>query len=472
MSGDTVTYTADVVVVGAGLSGLVAAAKLTEKKISCIVLEARDRVGGKTYSKPVLSGGSSTEAGAAWINEHTQPHIYKLVQRFGLDTVTQYAQGIDILSDRSGIIHTSPTGASFLEALDKDGSILNIMQELSAQSSKVDLYNIKQGNANFEDMPLSEWLEKQGLKRGTDEWAFFRAFVAALLGVEPDEISTLYWFDYIKSGLGLESLGSDGPEGAQYRRVRQGNQTVSIRLAQELAPDSLRLNSPVRSIEQQYDGFVLVTTYGDRKFRAKKVIISVPTPLYRSISFSPPLPAEKAEYVNSTFNGDYAKVSLIYSEPWWRNLGLSGIFTDLNGPVCFSRDTSFEQDKQYSITCFVVGEICRQWAKLSTTQRKDTILDSLTRMVGEKGARFVRTYLDVRETNWMPEIWSLGAPCPVPGPGTWLRLGDSLRTPFQNLHFVGTETAFIWKGYMDGAVSAGERGAQEVIEALSTMARL
>ena len=366
------------------------------------------------------------------------------------------------------------------------------MQELSAQSSKVDLYNIKQGNANFEDMPLSEWLEKQGLKRGTDEWAFFRAFVAALLGVEPDEISTLYWFDYIKSGLGLESLGSDGPEGAQYRRVRQGalqsftttqdflltsvlitgNQTVSIRLAQELAPDSLRLNSPVRSIEQQYDGFVLVTTYGDRKFRAKKVIISVPTPLYRSISFSPPLPAEKAEYVNSTFNGDYAKVSLIYSEPWWRNLGLSGIFTDLNGPVCFSRDTSFEQDKQYSITCFVVGEICRQWAKLSTTQRKDTILDSLTRMVGEKGARFVRTYLDVRETNWMPEIWSLGAPCPVPGPGTWLRLGDSLRTPFQNLHFVGTETAFIWKGYMDGAVSAGERGAQEVIEALSTMARL
>ena len=117
MSGDTVTYTADVVVVGAGLSGLVAAAKLTEKKISCIVLEARDRVGGKTYSKPVLSGGSSTEAGAAWINEHTQPHIYKLVQRFGLDTVTQYAQGIDILSDRSGIIHTSPTGASFLEVL-------------------------------------------------------------------------------------------------------------------------------------------------------------------------------------------------------------------------------------------------------------------------------------------------------------------------------------------------------------------
>lgn len=115
MSGDTPIPTADVVVVGAGLSGLVSATKLTEKKISCIVLEARDRVGGKTHSKPVLTGGSSTESGAAWINEHTQPRIYDLVQRFGLDTVTQYSQGTDILSDQSGVIHTIPTGASFLE---------------------------------------------------------------------------------------------------------------------------------------------------------------------------------------------------------------------------------------------------------------------------------------------------------------------------------------------------------------------
>lgn len=108
------------------------------------------------------------------------------------------------------------------QALDRDGSLVNILQELSAQSSRVDLYNIKQGNADFKDMLLSEWLEKHGLKKGTEGWAWFRSFVAAVLGIEPDEISTLYWFDYIKSGLGLESLGSDGPHGAQYRRVRQG----------------------------------------------------------------------------------------------------------------------------------------------------------------------------------------------------------------------------------------------------------
>lgn len=182
----------------------------------------------------------------------------------------------------------------------------------------------------------------------------------------------------------------------------------------------------------------------------------------------PELPVDKAEYADSTFLGDYSKLTLIYKEAWWRRLGLTGSFTDLKGPLCLSRDTSSERDEQYSITCFVVGDPARKWAKLSKTQRRDDLLDSLTRLVGEEGAKFVRTYIDVRETIWMTQTWSHGGPVPVPGPGTWKRLGDALREPFNSIHFVGTETAFMWKGYMEGALTSGDRGAGEVIAALSS----
>ncbi len=89
-----------------------------------------------------------------------------------------------------------------------------------------------------------------------------------------------------------------------------------------------------------------------------------------------------------------------------------------------------------------------------------------------EGKRLLYGYTDSRETIWMVEPWSLGAPCPVPGPGTWEKLGPALRESFENIHFVGTETAFLWKGYLEGAITSGERGAREVILALQDKARM
>lgn len=134
-----------------------------------------------------------------------------------------------------------------------------------------------------------------------------------------------------------------------------------------------------------------------------------------------------------------------------------------------SRDTSSDQDVQYSLTAFIVGEAARKWAKANRVQRREIMLESLTDMVGKEGAEYVRTYIDVRETIWMSTTWSHGGPVPVAGPGTWQRLGDSLRGPFKNIHFVGIETAFMWKGYMEGAITSGDRGASEVVAALGVM---
>lgn len=252
-----------------------------------------------------------------------------------------------------------------------------------------------------------------------------------------------------------------------------GMQSISHALASSLKLGSVLLNTPVQGIKQLGFNQCLVTTAGGATFRCRRVIVSVPTPLYCRIIFSPPLPTDKKVYSESTFLGDYSKFSLVYAEPWWRKLGLSGSFIDLNGPVSFSRDTSADDDKQFSLTFFIVGDDCRKWAKLTTTERRDAILENISDMIAtSEGRRLLYDYTDARETLWKSEQWSEGAPCPVPGPGVWERLGPSLRIPFENIHFVGTETAFLWKGYLEGAVTSGERGAREVIQELRSNVKI
>ena len=93
-----------------------------------------------------------------------------------------------------------------------------------------------------------------------------------------------------------------------------------------------------------------------------------------------------------------------------------------------------------------------------------TVVDHIGRAFEDRSA--AEQHIGVFEQQWAGEQWSQGCPCPVMGPDLLGRVGHALRSPFENIYFVGTETAYEWKGYMDGAVSSGKRGAEEVISAL------
>ncbi|KAE9365980.1 FAD/NAD(P)-binding domain-containing protein [Stipitochalara longipes BDJ] len=407
----------DVVIVGAGLIGF-----------SCIILEVRDRVGGKTLSQPLASGKGVVDLGAAWLNEVTQPRIYALAKKYGYETV-RVAQ--DQLPD------LPPTT---LQAI---GMITSILE---TEAAKLDLRDLP--ISPYDKITVSDFLKQKGAD--ADAYTYFETTVKGLLGVDATELSLFFYLDYIKSGGSLAELMSERIDGVQYQRLREGMQSISKGMARDLQPGSLFLQSPVSQIQHGNSSTCTVITQKGQRFCAKKIIISIPTPLCRTIKFSPALPNAKMTLADSTTLGYYAKTVLIYKKPWWREIGLRGSFISLTGVVSFSYDTSVEADSQYSITLF---------------HRRRHRTQMIAAMVGEEHGYQVYQTEEIIEDEWIKEQWSQGAPSPVMGPNLLNKYADVLRAPCGNLHFVGTETAYQWKGYMDGAISAGKRGAREVISA-------
>lgn len=236
-------------------------------------------------------------------------------------------------------------------------------------------------------------------------------------------------------------------------------------MAADLTPGTVKLSTPVTRIGQSTEGCVIETETGD-KYTGKKVIISVPTALLSKIQFSPELPGPKKLLSQSTKLGYYAKTIFVFSDPWWHTANLSGVYSSTETAITFTRDTSVPEDGQYSITCFHTGETGRSWSRLSAEDRQATALREFRTAFETVTGSAVPEPINIIEKEWAKDPWALGAPSAIMPPGILTSdAGKALCEPFGDIHFVGTETADLWRGYMDGALRSGIRGAKEVIAA-------
>ena len=361
------------------------------------------------------------------------------------------------------------------------------MDTVDRQGAKLHLRNPDnyQKFKELDSMSLTDYCEQYA--PGEVSMAVADRCVRAWLGVNPDEVSALFFIDYVRSGRGFAVMRSDVKNGGQYLRIRSGisppsgapdhsschigTQSFSRCLAGTLPERSIVLSHPVSSIWQEASTCTVISSASSWSVKCRKVIVSVPTPLYRHINFTPPNPMEKTTVTSRTSLGYYAKTILIYDRPWWIDLGLSGVSNSVLGPVGFTRDTSSEADNQFSLTCFIVASLGRTWSSLDAAERQKNVVQQVATMFGQAatgGPASLPKPVQVLEQEWAKEEWIEGAPCPVMAKNA-LASGAavSLLQPHMNVHFVGTETADVWRGYMEGAVRSGERGAREVIEALS-----
>ncbi|EGU89422.1 hypothetical protein FOXB_00046 [Fusarium oxysporum f. sp. conglutinans Fo5176] len=454
-----------VVIVGAGLSGLRAAREVHNAGPSYIVLEAMDRVGGKTLSVQASDGNGVVDLGASWINDTSQSEIYKLAKEFGFDLVEQRTEGNSLYRDEMGQVHCIPFEMPAKLEPEQLKEVEQFMQILSdyAERCDIDVPSNVPDAKYLDSMTVAEFIA--GFKDPSAS-ALVNNITRSLLGVESDEPSALFFLDILKRGTGLKNVISDFKDGAQYLRSRQGNQTFCDRLAAGLNAGSVKISSAVKAITQKEGEGCLVETINGDVYRADRVIVSVPTPLYPLIHFEPSLPPTKKKLGDSAKSGYYTKTILVYAEPWWHSAGLSGVYSSADGPVVFTHDTCVPQDDQYSITCFHAGDPGRKWSRLPAEERKRVVLQDISTAFGTV-VDDIPEPINVIEKDWTKDPWAQGGPGPVWRPGFLAgESGKAIAEPFGNIHFVGTETSSVWRGYMDGAVRSGIRGGQEVVTSL------
>ena len=140
-----------------------------------------------------------------------------------------------------------------------------------------------------------------------------------------------------------------------------------------LPVDSIILNTPVTAIEDT-GKLITVSTKMNETYTAKRIVLSLPTTLYNTIQFSPPLPPNKLKLATKTIHGHTSKVFLSYSTPWWRTLGSCGLTQSLRGLVAVTRDTSNDKTNHSSLLCFLVGDPGRRWSLLSPEARKEAVI--------------------------------------------------------------------------------------------------
>jgi monoamine oxidase len=332
---------ADVAIVGAGLAGLVAARQLVAAGVRPVVLEARDRVGGRLLNHEI-GDGKIVEVGGQWIGP-TQDRIAALAAELGVGTFPTYDEGRDVLE----------MGGKRTTFTDFNDIGVGLLRDLSKVMSPLALMDFEQARVRLDRMAKRVPLE--------------------------------------------------APWQAPKARLWDG-QTCRI-------------------------------------------------------AYDPPLPALRDQLTQRMPQGSVIKTMAIYEEPFWRREGLSGQGTSDAGPARVTFDNSPPDGSPGVLLGFLEGRFARHWATRPAAERREAILAGHARLFGPRAAEPV----DFVERIWAEEEWTRGCYGCLMTTGGWTEYGRALREPVGCLHWAGAETATVWNGYMDGAVSSGERAAGEVL---------
>ncbi|MBA2504349.1 MAG: flavin monoamine oxidase family protein [Thermoleophilaceae bacterium] len=443
---------ADVVVVGAGLAGLTAARRLTQAGASVKVVEARDRVGGRTLNHK-LANGNVVEVGGQWVGP-TQHRMLALTQEVGVEIYPTYDRGENAFEWNGEMRRYEGAIPKINPAVLLD--VLQAQKRLDRMARTVPLdapWRAPKAR-QWDNQTVWSWLRRNVASRPARE--ILTLGCEAVWAAAPGDVSLLHFLFYTHSAGGLDAL-FDTAGGAQESRFHGGSQLVSLKMAEEL---DVELDAPVRTIAQDGSGVTVRTERGE--FRGRRAIVAIPPMLAGRLVYDPPMPGHRDQLLQRMAQGSVIKCMAVYPEAFWRGDGLSGQATSLEGPVKLTFDNSPPDDSAGVLLGFLEGPQARRLTRLDQAERRRLVIDCFTRFFGPRAA-VPEEYVD---RSWAEEEYTRGCyGCGV-ATGGWTEFGDALRAPIGRLGWAGAEYGVVWNGYMDGAVSSGETAAQEALRNL------
>jgi monoamine oxidase len=459
---------ADVIVVGAGLAGLTAARQIRAGGHSVLVIEAQNRVGGRTLNEKI-GGGEVADLGGTFIGP-TQDHVAALVKELGIPTFPTYNTGNNVFIRSDGRRETFASNTPVFGTAPSDPEIapdiVAVVAQLDSMASEID---VKQpwahpNAATWDSQTLDSWVRQNST--GNKEFIdLVSAACEPIFGAEAREISLLYVLFYIASSGNEQNTGTfernfNTTGGAQESRIEGGAQLISIKMAQQLGKRVIK-KAPVRRIDQGRFG---VRVWTDHYYvSGKRVIVAMPPALAGRIVYHGGMTDLRDQLMQRIPQGTLRKFEAVYEKPFWRDKNLSGQCISNIGPVKVTFDASPKDGTPGVILGFIGGTEARVWTPRSPEDRKKAVLDQLQGFFDDTQAQNVTA---VYEKDWPADRWAIGCPVGVMAPGTLLDFGPALRAPVGKIHWAGTETSDYWAGYMDGAVRSGERAAAEVLAAI------